>query len=187
MASASLPRYITVAEFDAMEFDPDREYELIDGEIVEVSHPSYRHYKTAERLAKLLRAAVGSGFDVGRELPYVLAPGTKRKADVAIVAIARDNAAEVTRSLDGAPELVVEIVSPSNLSWSDRRTARLCLRNGAMQFWMVYIEDRVVDVRRRDNLVTSYERGSRIALPEALGGGEISVDDIFPPDQPPLS
>jgi Uma2 family endonuclease len=37
--------------------------------------------------------------------------------------------------LPGAPELVVEIISPSNTTTQIREYAALCLLNGCQEFW----------------------------------------------------
>ena len=179
MATAILPQYITVAEFDRMEFADERDYDLLDGEVVEVSHPSLEHFAAAEHIAELLRRVVPRHILVGREVPYVIEPGTKRRADVGAVDRSRLSRARVSRRLDGAPELVIEIISPSNLTRRDMRTALLCLSNGAHQFWLVDTVDRRVLVLSGGDKFNSYEAGSRIPLPEALGGGEIALDEIF--------
>jgi Uma2 family endonuclease len=179
MATAHLPRYITVAEFEAMQFDDsDREYELLDGEIVEVSHPGFAHYVLAQRLARLLREALSGEVEVGREMPFVLQPSTRRKADVAVLSAARYSEAASNGCLEISPEIVVEIVSPSNLTSRDRLTATLCLQHGALQFWMVHPQNEVVDVYSTGGIAT-YAAGSSVALPEELGGGEIVVAEIF--------
>lgn len=184
MASATLPRYITVAEFETMELDPEQEYELLDGEIIEVSHPTYRHASVADRLAQRLHSTIHDVFVVGREVPYTIPPGSSLRADVAVISSARDRIAQSQKSLTGAPELVIEILSPSNRTGRDLRTARLCLRNGALEFWIVDLDDRSVEVRTPDQRSVSYSCGSAIPLPEVLGGGEIPVDGLFPADPP---
>lgn len=184
MASATLPHYITVAEFETMELDPEQEYELLDGEIIEVSVPGLDHFVAGERLVQVLKARLGVPAIVAREVPFIIEPGTRASADVAAVSALRFATAVRENRLAGAPELVIEILSPSNRTERDLRRARLCLRNGALQFWIVDLEDRSVEVRTPDQRSVSYSCGSAIPLPEVLGGGEIPVDGLFPADPP---
>ena len=72
----------------------------------------------------------------------------------------------------GAPELVVEILSPS----SDKKT--LCLENGSREFWIVDLNHREVEVSTPDGLTVTYKPGQDIPLFFARGK-RVPVDGII--------
>ncbi len=53
---------------------------------------------------------------------------------------------------------------------------RLCLENGAREFWVVDIDHRLVRVSTPDGLTVTYKDGQEIPL---LFGGKLAVDAIF--------
>ena len=61
----------------------------------------------------------------------------KRRADVAYVSAERSSEAHKTGILEGAPELVIEVLSPSNSAGRMYRLERLCMNNGCQEFWTV--------------------------------------------------
>ena len=52
--------------------------------------------------------------------------------------------------LFGAPELVIEVLSPSNTASEMRDKRKLCLANGSVEFWVVDPEQREVEVSTPD-------------------------------------
>ena len=62
-----------------------------------------------------------------------------------------------TGILEGAPELVIEVLSPSNSASRMYRLERLCMNNGCQEFWTVDLDDQSIRVVRGDK-VTVYER-----------------------------
>jgi hypothetical protein len=55
---------------------------------------------------------------------------------------------------------------------------RLCLENGAREFWVVDLDLRQVKVSTPDGITVTYRSGQEIPLRE-LGAGALKVDDIF--------
>src|SRR5947209_4573875 len=89
-----------------------------------------------------------SGFGVvGMELPYrPVAEFDLRVAGVAAVSQARWDEIDPEDNLRGAPELAIEIKSPSNTNRDLRELASLCLTNGGLEFWIVDVDRRLVSV-----------------------------------------
>jgi len=61
-------------------------------------------------------------------------------ADVAVISQSRSRAIDPEDNLRGAPELVIEVKSPSNTRRQLRELASLCLANGSLEFWVVDLE-----------------------------------------------
>jgi Uma2 family endonuclease len=79
-----------------------------------------------------------------------------------------------------SPEIVIEVLSPSNTMTEMLDREKLCLENGCQEFWVVDIERRQVKISTPDGRTITYRAGQEIPLP-LLNGGRISVDAIFAP------
>src|SRR5690242_13099665 len=105
---------ITVEEFDRLDLPEDRDLELQDGEVVEATFPELMHRRLQSRLSKLLEQ-LSPFAEVLTEYPFQIGDRDKRSADVGIVAQDRAQASG-RKILLGAPDIVIEVFSPSN-SW----------------------------------------------------------------------
>ena len=113
MGAQSVPRPITVEEYERIPDPPGGRYELHHGELVFVTYPIRRHKDLQRRLRKTLeQMAEPLGFLVDTEYPYRPLPENEVwGADVACVKDERDLAE--SKWLIGSPELVIEVKSPS--------------------------------------------------------------------------
>ncbi len=175
---AALPNLITVEQFRQMP-DDGRVYELHYGELVAVTPPKAKHYHLQRRLMHLLENRLLGSWHVGMEFPYrPVAEFDLRAADVAVVSQARYDSIDPDDNLRGAPELVIEIKSPSNIDRKLRELASLSLANGSVEFWIIDIESGSVTVIRGDGSSLHYHAPETIPL-AAFGGGELSIAEIF--------
>jgi Uma2 family endonuclease len=99
-------------------------------------------------------------------------------ADLAFVTRSRYEATPDDDNLHGAPDLVIEVESPSNTASEFERRERICLRNGCLEFWVVYPSLKAVRVSTPKGEVRRYESGDIIEL-TVVPGVKIAVDDIF--------
>ena len=152
-------------------------YELRHGELVKLPPPIHEHGLVQWQLLELLRAAVGDAGIVRAELGFRALPDYEyRVADVAFVAKARWESVPRKGYLQGAPEIVMEVLSPSNSAREMLDKEQLCLENGAREFWVVDPFRRQVKVSTADGRAMVYKPGTRIPL---LFGGSLDVDTIF--------
>jgi Uma2 family endonuclease len=176
---AALPNLITVEQCRDMEDPPGGKYELHAGELVFVSFVKERHHRRQEVLVDLLRPRLAGFGRVRMEYPYrPLSEFEFRAADVAVISHTRADAVDENDNLRGAPELVIEIKSPSNRRGKLSALAALCLGNGGVEFWVVDMDKKSVTVTRRDGLTTVYGAGQHIPL-TAFGGDALPVDEIL--------
>src|SRR5205085_8380086 len=115
--------------------------------------------------------AIEYGFRPVPEFEYI-------EADVMLIARERWDRIPRKGNLQGTPELVVEVLSPSNTRAEIARKKKLCLENGAREFWVVDIDDRTVEVSTPDGRTVAYSSGQHIPLFFAQGA-TIAVDEIF--------
>ena len=137
---------MTVADYDALPDDGPR-YELIAGELIKMPAPSPLHQAVQVALASFLFA-----FVMQRRLGRVYVspldiqfPGIVVQPDIAYVS--NERADVITdRRIVGAPDLVIEILSPSTRR-HDLTTKREVYRlEGVRECWMIDLESRSATV-----------------------------------------
>jgi len=176
---AAWPDLITVTQFRQLAHKDAYRYELRHGEVVAVTRPKARHWRLQVRLSRLLERKLQAFGEVGMELPFRPLPEFElMAADVAAVSRRRFDAIDPDDNLHGAPELVIEVKSPSNTQEYLRERAAACLANGALQFWVVDEDKRTVTAIHRDGSVIVYGIGDTIPL-AAFGSDELPVGRIF--------
>ena len=178
MAALGEPLLMTVAQFQELPERGDVLEELHWGHLVTLSRPRPWHVKLQARLTQLLQPVASERGYVLIELPFcAVAEYDLRAADVAFISKGRWDVAN-DRDLEGAPELVIEILSPSNTKSQLREYAALCLANGCEEFWAVNYKNKTVTVTTRNGQSLQYSTGMDLPL-ALLGGAAVSVDSIF--------
>ncbi len=176
---AAITHLMTVAEFRKLPEDQGPVYhELRHGELVAVTRPKLKHHLIQDRLVELLKPATRSAGHVSMEFAFRALPEHElRVADVAFISKERLDQSDPEDNLQGAPDLVIEVLSPSNTAAELYDKEKLCLENGAREFWIVDPDRRQVKVSTPDGRTTTYSSGKEIALP--FGNAKVAVDDIF--------
>jgi Uma2 family endonuclease len=141
---------MTVAEFRAMEFDDDDTffYELLEGELVKKSAPNPFHQRVSRNLSFALHTFVSQNnlgevfyapIDVFLDESNLLQPD--------VLFLSNDKKHLVTiDGIMGAPDLVVEIVSPSTVKRDRGGKMSVYERFGVLEYWIVDIRTRSVEV-----------------------------------------
>jgi Uma2 family endonuclease len=80
-------------------------------------------------------------------------------------------------NLRGSPEIVIEVLSPSNTRAEIHEKAVLCLSSGALEFWVVDPKRETVSVTQQSGAPTVYRLGDRIPL--SMFGTDLDVSEIF--------
>jgi Uma2 family endonuclease len=102
-----------------------------------------------------------------------------RIADV--IFLAKDRWDSIDRYLTGSPDLVVEVLSPSNTAAEIRDKRKLCLETGSREFWVIDADRREVEVSTPRGPSVTYKSRQEIPLffVKNAGGGRLAVDEIF--------
>lgn len=180
---ATTTHLMTVEEFQNLPQDDGPVYhELHHGELIAVPRPNQRHVLIQRRMFRLLDAIASASGDVYVEYPFRALPEHEmRVADVAFVARERVAGIDPDKNLSGAPDLVIEILSPSNTAGEMLDKQDLCFANGCREFWVIDPPRRIVRVAAPQGpttIVTIYRSGQELPLP-MFGGAKIAVDAIF--------
>lgn len=168
---------LTVAEYEKISDPPGGRYELHHGELVFVPFPVFEHGRTERQLVFMLEHNCGCDYFVCNELACRPFPEHELwSVDVGMVAWERAEA--TTQWVMGAPELVVEVLSPSNTKAEMDDRKRTMFAGGCVQFWIVELKSKTVTVSTPDGQERVYKAGDQVPL-DVFGGPSIAVDDIF--------
>jgi Uma2 family endonuclease len=168
---------VTVAEFEKL---PDRDVrqELRHGEVITMPPPGMPHFWVAKSAERALDRILGGFGLVAREFPFCPLPEFECwSADVAFLSAGRV-ASVRTKWLSGVPDLVVEVLSPSNTAVEMDERRAICLENGCRQFWVVNAERKIVNVSTPDGKTITYRVGDEIDLAE-FGDGTLRLTELF--------
>jgi Uma2 family endonuclease len=181
VSAQSLPEFLTVEAYEKIANPPGGRYELHHGQLVFMTYPLRPHKALQRRLREMLEpAAKPRGFLVDTEYPY--RPPPQREvwsADVACLKQARDNATE--KWLQGSPELVIEVGSPSNGKDELHDKAMTTLAgDGAMEFWIVDTRSRCVTVYSKTSGTRAHTSAADPPFVACLGV-PVSLDFLFSP------
>ena len=168
---------LTVEEYAKLPPPADGKWELRHGELHKVTFPKKTHNRTRRNVFVVLRDRLSAEWEVDVEVPFRPAVEFELwSADVALVSKARYRVEEDW--LTGAPEIVIEILSPSNSASEMLDREQMCFAGGCMEFWVVDPGLQCVRISRRDGSTNTYTRGQRITL-SIDDGAWVFVDEIF--------
>jgi Uma2 family endonuclease len=165
-----------------------KRYEVIDGQLYVTPAPSRRHQWVCGRLflalARLLEEQ-DHGWVYAAPLSVEF-PETEEGVQPDLMFVSRQRAERlVHEGIRGAPDLVVEVLSPSTADRDRTIKRKLYLRQGVRAYWIVDHHSEYVDVwdlePGGDDPVRHTYR-----LPVEIGGdsyGVISLPDIFAPER----
>ena len=176
-------RKITVEEFEAMAADPGHRYELVDGELVDMDGTPPHGNVTSEiyMLIRLHVRAAGLPLNVGVSTGFRMNPYTLRFPGVQVTTEERMAAYDASAGgwPDFAPDVAIEVVSPSNTPSELNRKAREYFASGTLVMWIADPAPRTVVIKRPgvDDRVFGPE-DTLIGAPE-IPGFSCAVADIF--------
>jgi len=130
----------TYADLQRMPESHDgRRYEIIDGELVVSPSPAKRHQRTSGHAYRVLyRAIEDARLGIVFFAPFDVIMSRTRVVVPDLVAVRADRMHLVEdRGIFGAPDLIVEILSPSNKRYDRGRKRRLYASVGVPEYWIV--------------------------------------------------
>ncbi len=152
-------------------------HELHNGEVVEVPAPTLEHYQTQKRVVQLLSARCADRYTADREFYFTL-PSEARRADAVMVFKQRIED-QGKRTFFGSPDLVIEILSPSNSHLDVDHLRNACFNDQCVEFWVINLEIRMVTVYGRNRAVRLCISGDELSLSAFGITSAIEVASIF--------
>ena len=163
-----------------------RRYELVQGELQEMSPAGPRHGRIAMRLGSLIEQHTRQhnlGIVYAAETGFKLQtnPDTVRAADVAFVAHNRiPSEGEPEAGYWAiAPDLVVEVISPYDLASKVQSKVSDWLEAGCRLVWVVYPDTRTVTIYRSVTNVRGLTTEDILDGEDVLPGFSCPVGEIF--------
>lgn len=145
-------------------FQPGDPIELIGGELVVAEPQGAPHYTSIQKTARVLERAFGPSWNVRTQGPMGLDEESEPEPDVAVVPGEPD---DYGTSHPSRADLVVE-VSESSLAFDRGHKGSVYARAGILDYWIVNLVDRVVEVYREPAPDAAAPFGARYARREAL-------------------
>ncbi len=183
MTTATIPRLITAAELLAMP-DDDMQYELVNGELIKLPPPDFTHGEIQLTVGGILRDFVRPGR-LGRvttDAGYLITidPDTVRSPDVSFVSARRIEPRSRPRGyLPFAPDIAVEVVSPSATGPETRARALMWLEAGSALVWMLFPESRSVTAYHSDGEIMTLGEDDILDAAPVLDGFSVKVSEFF--------
>ena len=176
----------TYADYKAWELKPGERYEIIDGEAYAMSAPNAHHQAMLAELLKQIAV-----FLTGKQCKVYPAPYDVRlfyaedesddtvvQPDLSVVCDKEKRGAEGCR---GAPDLVAEILSPSNTAIEMQRKFNAYRDAGVREYWVLDNENKALTVYLfAGEKMSSRTFGEKDQVPVAvLDGLTIELGPVF--------
>ncbi len=187
MAELKTKIKFTYEDYKSLPESETRRYELLQGELVMVPSPNTYHQRISRRLEFLLLGYIesknlGEIFDA----PYDVVLGEGKEREVAqpdILYVSKERSQIITEEeIQGAPDLVIEILSPATADRDRTYKRTLYARHGVKEYWIVDPEAETVEVlvlgKRGFERAAAYGKADRLRSP-LLSGLEIKLGEVF--------
>lgn len=167
---------------DYLKLDDHRDYEVVGGKLIMVPRPRPRHQKVTGRLYALLEGYLRQkkAGEVYWNVDVVLGEEVV-SPDLVVILAERLFIIEETR-INGAPDMVVEVLSPSTAKLDRKEKSRLYHQHGVREYWLVDPELRLAEVfvrgERDWNRYGVYDEGDVLNSP-TLHELEIKLKEVF--------
>jgi len=162
----------------------DKRYELLDGELVLAPAPRTTHQMVQNNISWRMSQFVsdenlGTVFNAPTDV--VLAETNIVQPDIAFVSYGRAHIIE-ENDIQGAPDLVVEVLSPSTASRDRGYKRTLYARHGVREYWMAGVESATITVLLLGEdgfeVFGTFGEGESFSSP-TLDGFEVEIDVVF--------
>ncbi len=161
-------------------------YEVIAGELYMSPAPEPIHQEYGFEIAVAFRN-FGKKHDAGKVYTApidVILPGFASPVQPDVLFIAKNRLHIVKKGrIEGAPDIIVEILSPGNWIIDRREKFDIYAKAGVREYWIVNPMVRTVELfvlrEGRYELIGKYAVGETVRS-EALPGFEVKVEDVCP-------
>jgi Uma2 family endonuclease len=173
---------LTADELERMPDDDSVRTELDEGELITMPPAGWDHGDLGAEITALLYNHVKKhklGKVLTAEPGFRLGPDTVRSPDVAFVRQERVATLRSQGFAQGAPDLAVEIFSPSDSVPQLMRKVKQYFAAGCHTVWIVYPESREFHILEASGLDRLLRIGDHVEAPELLPGFSLPVAELF--------
>ncbi len=186
MAKAAIK--FTYEDYKSLPESERERYELLEGELIPMPpSPSFEHQYASGNLLELLHAFVRQNkLGVVMDAPFDVVlgePGEERVVQPDILFVSKARRSIIRKDeIRGAPDLVVEILSPTTAEKDRTYKRRLYAKHGVGEYWIVDPDSETIEVlklgRRGFERFALYRKQDTLTSP-LLPGLKIPVDEVF--------
>lgn len=181
----ALTTLLSLADYAVLD-EPDDVYvtELVRGVLVREPRPGVAHGRVQVAMAYHLKAwGRGTGASVTSESGYILSeqPATLRGPDVAVVVEPRLAEVEFDGWIRGAPDVAVEVLSPSDTSRAIHQKTLEYLEAGTRLVWILDPAARTVTVYRPDGSANVVRVHQTLDGEDVLHAFSVPLVEVFEP------
>jgi Uma2 family endonuclease len=183
MTVASQKKVWTDEEFMALPDDGNR-YELVDGEVVDMGNSGMEHGNISAYLCGLIELYVRPkklGVTCDSSTAFTLKSGNKRSPDVSFVSKERlQGLRRLPKGFfQGAPNLAVEVISPSNTFEEIHTKLVEYFDNGCQLAWVINPDERSVVVYRQPQPERLLKLTDNLDGEDVIPGFTFPVAELF--------
>ncbi|MFN3976216.1 MAG: Uma2 family endonuclease [Aquificaceae bacterium] len=133
---------------DYLRLEEDKRYEVLEGELLEMPASTTFHQKIVGNLYHLFRSyqkEKGAGDFYLSPVDVVLSEDVVVQPDIVFISKERLDIVK-EKGIFGAPDLVVEVVSPSTFKRDTEDKRRIYAKHGIKEYWLVFPEEKGIEV-----------------------------------------
>lgn len=167
--------------------DDGKRYELIDGEVYMTPSPNTKHQMIVGNLyAALRRFAAEQGLGKVFLSPFDVVFGERTAVQPDLLFIRKERLSILTDlNVQGAPDLVIEVLSPSTAAFDRETKLQVYARAGVPELWYVDPREEIVEVLNlsadRRYTKTATLSGDAPVPSQALSGLRLTLSEVFAP------
>ena len=173
----------TYKDYKSLPESETKRYELMEGELIMVPSPSFEHQRLSRNLEFILYSFVKEkklGTVIDAPLDVHLGEDVVQPD---ILFVSKERASIITEEeIRGAPDLVVEILSPATAERDRTYKKTLYARHGVREYWIVDPEEKTIKVMTlgKAGFESSGTYGKRDILKSSIFSGlNISLSEVF--------
>ena len=180
---ATIPKIWTEEALEQLASETDKQYELVNGEPKEKESESMEHSYIAATLNRRLGNLVAEkklGVVLESSGSFRMVAGNIRKPDVSFITKERITEKRPSfTAFEGAPDLAVEVISPTDIWWEIMQKLDEYFSSGCRLVWLISPLDQRVLVYRQDQRSQILELGDLLDGEEVVPGFSMPVADLF--------
>jgi len=173
---------LTAQEFDNYPFEEDKRYELDEGELIEMTRPTYKHNRVLKNLIFALESHCRStrvGEVLISENLFALTYNTRRAPDAAVILGDRHEELKNAKVIPVIPEIVAEVLSPTETPRMIHRKLKQYFEAGVKEVWLIDPDPREIEIWKGRSLPDPVLAGTDVLTSALLRGFALPLEELF--------
>jgi Uma2 family endonuclease len=128
-------------------------YQLISGELIMSPSPTFFHQRIVTRLVELLSSFARKhklGEIIAAPMDVYLTNEDVYQPDILFIRQVRISSIDLNDRIRIAPDLVIEVLSPSTAYYDFTRKKEIYCKQGVEEYWIVDPEDETIEIMVKD-------------------------------------